>query len=82
MRPTSDLDIGRERGSRDPKKRCVIVCEGVRTEIGYFDKLREAGTDLGMAPLVDVVALNRLRAQRGHSNPCAVAELAENISRW
>lgn len=58
MKRSNAVTIG-VRPERKFKRRAILITEGVKTEIGYFNAFIDSKDALGINDLIDVVLLNR-----------------------
>lgn len=65
-----------EQIEREPNKKIFIVCEGDRTEVKYFEGIRDNAKELGISDLLEVIVMNKDSESKGTSNPYSLIELA------
>lgn len=75
MKRSNAVTIG-VRPERKFKRRAILITEGVKTEIGYFNAFIDSKDALGINDLIDVVLLNRFHQDIGLSDPQRVLELS------
>ncbi|MDC7302032.1 RloB family protein [Agathobacter ruminis] len=61
---------------KEPYRKYFFICEGVNTEVWYFEKLIDMRKQLGIHPLIDIRLMERTDEDRGYSNPKALIEFA------
>ncbi len=66
---------------REPNKKIFIVCEGRRTEVKYFEGIRDNAKELGISDLLKVVILDKDAESRGTSDPEGLIKLANETKR-
>ncbi len=63
---------------REPNKKIFIVCEGERTEIKYFEGIRDHSKTLGINNLLQIVIMDKTPEFKGTSNPNGLIALAKD----
>lgn len=61
-------------GSREAKKKYILVFEGEKTEEIYFNAVKEARDAIGINPLIDLVSVKREFSEKGWSNPQKIVD--------
>lgn len=61
---------------REVNKKIFILAEGEKTEIKYFEGLKDYSKELGISDLLEIVPLYRKSETKGISNPSRLAKLA------
>ena len=54
---------------REPNKKIFIVCEGDRTEVKYFEGIRDNSKELGINDLLEIVIMDKAPESKGISDP-------------
>lgn len=62
--------------SRKYHKKIFIVCEGDKTEIRYFQGLKDNSKELGISDLLEIVVMEKGAHSKGTSDPAGLVRLA------
>lgn len=62
---------------REPNKKIFIVFEGEKTEVKYFDGIKDNAKDLGINNLLEIVILDKDEKSRGITDPEGLIKLAK-----
>lgn len=63
--------------SREVKSKIFLVFEGEKTEVKYFEGVREAGTDIGLSQAVEIHMIFRSAKNQHISHPKRILEMLE-----
>lgn len=64
---------------REPNKKIFIVCEGDRTEVRYFEGIKDYSKELGINDLLEIVIMDKSPESKGISDPYGLVDLANDI---
>lgn len=82
MEPIESIaSLERVSGSRSPRRKILLVCEGYRTEVNYFEDLKARYDVPGSEIIFQVVVLERYFSMSGISDPERLARLASDYIR-
>ena len=62
---------------REPNKKIFIVCEGDRTEVKYFEGIRDNSKELGINDLLEIVIMDKAPESKGISDPYRLINLTK-----
>jgi len=77
MRPVDTLDIVRRTGGRSIIPKFILVSEGYRTEVRYFEGLANNKRRAKISSLIQIYPLNRLAVHSGCSDPLCLLDLLD-----
>lgn len=63
---------------REPNKKIFIVCEGDKTEVRYFEGIKEHSKELGINDLIELVIMDKNLEFKGTSDPYGLISLAND----
>lgn len=64
---------------RSEKRKIFVLAEGEKTEIKYFEGLREHSKELGISDLLEIVPLYKNSEVKGVTSPQGLADLAKEF---
>lgn len=67
-----------EKVLREPNKKIFIVCEGDRTEVRYFEGIKDYSKELGINDLLEIVIMDKGPESKGISDPRGLIALAND----
>lgn len=65
-----------EEVQREPYKKIFIICEGEKTEIKYFQGIKDNSKELGINNLLQIIIMDKTPESKGISNPNGLVKLA------
>lgn len=63
------LNLERKKGNKEPKSKYFIVSEGDRTELQYFEGVKENKEEIGIKDLIEIVTIENEESEYGQSHP-------------
>lgn len=63
------LDLERRKGNKEPKSKYFVVAEGDKTEIQYFQGIRQYKDEIGIKDLIEIVPVENEEKEHGQSHP-------------
>lgn len=63
---------------REPNKKIFIVCEGDRTEVKYFEGIKDHSKELGINDLLEIIIMDKNLESKGISDPYGLIDLANH----
>lgn len=63
------LNLERRKGSKEPKSKYFIVSEGDKTELQYFQGIKENSEEIGIKDLIEIVPVENEDSEYGQSHP-------------
>ncbi len=63
------LNLERRKGSKEPKSKYFIVSEGDKTELQYFQGVKENSEEIGIKDLIEIVPVENEESEYGQSHP-------------
>lgn len=72
------LDLERKRGNKEPKSKYFIVSEGDKTELQYFQGVKEKADEIGIKDLIEIVPVENEESEYGQSHPLKKLENFNN----
>lgn len=71
MRIVNDtgVNLERKKGNKEPKSKYFIVSEGDRTELQYFEGVKENKEEIGIKDLIEIVTIENEKREYGQSHP-------------
>lgn len=70
-----------EQIDREPNKKIFIVCEGDRTEVRYFEGIRDNTKELGINDLLEIVVMDKAPEFKGISDPYRLVQEADSTKK-
>jgi len=65
----NSVNLKRKQGNEIPKYKYYIIPEGEKTEIKYFNGVKENSEELGIKPLIEIIPIENEESEQGQSHP-------------